>query len=70
MARNKKWLYIGRSPNGGDMYNKGAAHMIIYKSGAKRFWRKFPGEVTIERNSKEGRESWRDTSTPFSLRTS
>jgi hypothetical protein len=70
MARNKKWEYVGRSPNGGDMYNKGTAHMIIYKSGAKRYWRLFPGPVTVERNSREGREAWRDRCVPFSLPTS
>jgi hypothetical protein len=65
MAINKKWVYVGSSPNGGDMYNKGTAHMIIYRSGHKRYWRVFPGPVTVERNSMEGREAWRDSLVEF-----
>ena len=51
------------------MYNKGIAHMIIYASGHKRYWREFPGLVTLERNSKDGREWWRNNMDEFRLST-
>lgn len=57
MARKNKWVYVGRTQAHGYEYKKGNACLIIYSNGAKRYWREFPGKLTVYR-AKQGRETW------------